>query len=282
MDLEKLLKLLGVEKLDESKQNEIKEKLDEVVKIKAKEKSDELLKEEKDKIIEDYEEKFEDYKKDVTSKFSNFVDSILEEELVIPDKVMEFARKGELYSELIEQFKIRLAIDEGLLDGEVKSLLKEAREEITRMREKMDDMTADKLELETDAQQMAAALYLRDKCEGLTESQKSHVIDILGDVTDKEEINRKFDLVVETATNDNDNNDDLNEEEKDYKCPECGKKMTTEDEKPKCPECEVDMKMVTESSVETDENEEEELDEDDSPFKKHMSQYLKVLKENRW
>jgi hypothetical protein len=50
--------------------------------------------------------------------------------MTIPDKVLEYARKGELYSDLIEQFKVRLGVDEGLLDEEVKALLKEAKTEI--------------------------------------------------------------------------------------------------------------------------------------------------------
>jgi hypothetical protein len=54
-------------------------------------------------------------------------------EMTIPDKVLEYARKGELYADLIEQFKVRLGVDEGLLDEEVKSLLKEAKTEIQNL-----------------------------------------------------------------------------------------------------------------------------------------------------
>ncbi|NIQ07682.1 MAG: hypothetical protein GWO20_18795, partial [Candidatus Korarchaeota archaeon] len=96
----------------------------------AESKVEEALVSEKEKLVEEFEEKFEDYKEDVTSKFSNFVDGILEEEMVIPEKIVRYARLGELYEDLIDQFKVRLAIDEGLLDAEVKGMLGEAKEEI--------------------------------------------------------------------------------------------------------------------------------------------------------
>jgi gas vesicle protein len=77
--MDKLLEMLGVQKLDEEKQDAIKEKLDTLIEVKAKESVDEMLKVEKDKLIEQYEEKFDAYKEDITSKFSNFVDEILDE-----------------------------------------------------------------------------------------------------------------------------------------------------------------------------------------------------------
>ena len=52
-------------------------------------------------------------KDDIVEKFNDFVDNVLEQELKIPDKFFEFAKKGELYDDLIHQFKIRNAVDEG-------------------------------------------------------------------------------------------------------------------------------------------------------------------------
>lgn len=201
MDIEKILGLLGVEKLDESKQTEIQETLATIIEAKAKEiattKVEESLEEEKVKLVEEYETKFEDYKDDVTSKFSNFVDSILEEELVIPEKVVRYARLGELYEDLIDQFKVRLAIDEGLLNDEVKDMLKEAKDEIENLRSDVNELTGTKLQLEEDAKKMATHIYLRNKCDGLTESQKSVVLNILEN-SSQEEIDNKFDVIVES------------------------------------------------------------------------------------
>lgn len=201
MPFEKVLEMLGVDKIDESKQAEVKDALETIIETKATElageKVEASLNEEKEKLVEEFEKKFEDYKEDVTSKFSNFVDSILEEEMVIPEKIVKYARLGELYEDLIDQFKVRLAIDEGLLDGEVKSMLGEAKEEITKLRDDVNELTGQKLQLEKDARDLATHVYLRKKCDGLTEGQKTSVMNILEGAS-KEDIDKKFDIVLES------------------------------------------------------------------------------------
>jgi hypothetical protein len=213
--MDKLLEMLGVQKLDEQKQDAIKEKLDTLIEVKAQETVTELLKEEKDKLIEQYEEKFDAYKEDITSKFSNFVDEILESEMTIPDKVLEYARKGELYADLIEQFKVRLGVDEGLLDEEVKALLKEAKTEIQSLRKELDKNIAERLEIKSDATELAAELYLRNKCDGLTVEQTTHVLAMLEGVKDREEIDRKFEIIVEAYDKDADDEGDDDDDDDD-------------------------------------------------------------------
>jgi len=248
--MDKLLEILGVQKLDEEEQSKIKEKLSSIIEVKSKELLESSLKEEKERLIEEYEEKFEDYKKEITSKFSNFVDSIIEEEMVIPDNILEYARKGELYHDLIEQFKVRLSIDEGLLDNEVKSLLKEAKEEILNLKKELDETIDETLELKEDNQALSAELYLRKKTDGLTESQKEYVFNILGGVVDKKEIDKKFDIVLESAKS------MLEEEKKEEGNEEEGKGV-----------------LETENNL----NEEDK----DNPFKAHLKSYVNVLKESR-
>lgn len=268
--MDKLLKLLGVEKINESTQNEIKEKLEIIIETKSKEMLNDILSEEKEKLIEVYESKFNDYKDEITSKFSNFVDSVLDEEMSIPEKVLEFAKKGELYSDLIEQFKIRLSIDEGLLDEEVKSLLRESKEEIEGLREKLDKSIFENLEVKEDAQELASELYLRQKCDGLTESQKNHVIEMLEGILDKTEIDRKFGIILESYNineKDDDDDDDDDKKEKDKK---------DKDKKDKKGKGKVD--------ADADEDDEDDEDEDlneNSPFRQSVSEYIKILKENK-
>lgn len=197
MKVEDILKLINVEKLDESQQASIKEKIEDMIDVKSRERADSILEEEKKTLVEEYEVKFDDYKKDITSKFSNFVDSVLDEELKIPEKVMKYAKLGEGYGDLIEQFKIKLAIDEGVLDEEVKSLLKEAKEEIVKTRDDLNKAIAEKIELQEDAKEMATHIYLRKKCDGLTEAQKTRMISILGDLKDTKEIDKKFAILQE-------------------------------------------------------------------------------------
>lgn len=219
MDIEKILEMLGVEKIDESKQSEIKETLATIIESKAQEIADVKIEEsvvlEKEKLVEEFETKFEDYKEDVTSKFSSFVDNILEEEMVIPDKIVRYARLGELYEDLIDQFKVRLAIDEGLLNTEVKGILKEAKDEIQNLRDEINETTGKNLQLEKDAKEMATHIFLRKKCDGLTEGQKTSTMSIL-EGSSKDEIEKKFDVVLEsisTKTNIDEEETEINEEE---------------------------------------------------------------------
>lgn len=279
MDLEKILQMLGVEKLDESQKNEISEKLQGIVEVKAEEMMKDKLSTEKDKLVEEYEKKFEEYKEDITNKFSNFLDSVLDEELNIPEKVIEYARKGELYEDLIEQFKTRLAIDEGLLDNEVKELLREAKKEIINLRNEVNSLTESNLEVSEDAKKLAVSLYIHEKCDGLTESKKSKVMSLLEDITDKEKIDAKFDIILETIKVDEEK-DDLN----DCVCPECGKTSSVEGScsASKCPDCEVALKesSKSESHIEGN-NDKSDLNEDDSPFSTAKKHWLKILQEGK-
>lgn len=275
--MDKLLEMLGVQKLDEQEQEAIKEKLNTLIELKAKEAVDEMLQAEKNKLIETYEEKFDAYKEDITSKFSNFVDEILESEMTIPEKVLEYARKGELYSDLIEQFKVRLGVDEGLLDEEVKALLKEAKEEIQDLRKQLDGTIAEKLEVTGDAQDLAAQLYVRKKCDGMTVEQSGHVMAMLEGIKDRAEIDRKFEVIVEAYGNGNGKDDDEEDEEEDENGNGNGKKKKKKK----------DMKEGNEDgkgkvlTTEDEDLEKDNVDEDDGPFKNHLNSYLKVLKENK-
>jgi len=299
MDLSKILELLGANKLDEATQKKVSENLTAVMEIAVKEGVTAKLEEEKKTLVETYEKKFEDYKGDITAKFSNFVDTVLESELQIPEKVIAFAKKGELYDDLIEQFKVRLGVDQGLIDEEVKSLLKEAKEEILKLRGDANKTIAENLEVKKDAQEMAAQLYLHEKCKGLTEAQKTHVFSILEGVVDKAEIDKKFGILKESdyfpAVDIGD---------------EAGKKAIEKSKKKGDPKDGESQVMEDEDKEEEDEDEkEEEKDEKDgkgksevkeedeedddekkkkeekmdesSPFNQFKAQYLKVLKENR-
>jgi len=281
--MEKLLELLGVQKLDEGEQEIIKEKLQTLIEVKAQELMETKLEDEKTKLIEAYEDKFETYKEDVTGKFSNFVDEILEQELQIPEKVLEYARKGELYSDLIEQFKVRLGVDEGLLDEEVKALLKEAKDEIVKLRDELNESISDKLQTKQDATELAAEVYLHRKCKGLTEGQSQHVIEMLDGVTDREEIDRKFDIIVEGYNgNGNGNGDDEDDDDEDED--ENGKKKKKDKKKNGNGKDKKDKKDMDEDGKGKVDADEDKLNEDEGEgnlFSEHLKGYVEVLKENK-
>jgi len=283
--MEKLLELLGVQKLEESEQEVIKEKLQTLIEVKAQELMESKLEDEKTKLIEAYEEKFETYKEDITGKFSNFVDEILEQEVKIPEKVLEYARKGELYADLIEQFKVRLGVDEGLLDEEVKALLKEAREEIVKLRDELNESISEKLQTKQDATELAAEVYLHRKTKGLTEGQKEHVLEMLDGVTDREEIDRKFDIIVEAYNgkngNGNGNGDDDEDEDEDEDENGNGKKKKKKNGNGNGNGKEMKEDEDGKGKVDGEEDPPKLDEEDNSPFKQHLDGYVKTLRESK-
>lgn len=299
--MDEILKLLGIDKLDESSSSDIKNKLSEMVDVKARERASVYLKEERENLLREYEEKFEDYKKDITSKFSNFVDSVLEEELHIPEKVMRYAKIGEMYHDLIEQFKIKLAIDEGVLDEEVKNILKEAKEEIVNLKNKVNKLTGEKLQVEEDARQMAAHIYLRKKCDGLSESKRDYIINLLGDITDSKEIDRKFEYALKMSE-EIEPGVEVPEAEAASNacvCPQCGAITSSKMEcsATPCEHCGSMMEDVKEDPIPAEEagqgsmevpanlsDPEDKMVEEgtDGPYNEMKKRWLKILKENRF
>ncbi len=300
--MDEILKLLGIDKLDESSSTDIKKKLSEMVDVKARERANTYLKEEREKLLKEYEDKFEDYKKDITGKFSNFVDSVLEEELQIPEKVMQYAKVGELYHDLIEQFKIKLAIDEGVLDEEVKGLLKEAKDEIVGLKSQLNKLTGEKMTVEEDAKQMAAHIYLRKKCDGLVESQRDYIMNLLGDITDAKEIDRKFEYAVKMSESFEPGAEVPVEDGEAFNnacvCPQCGAIASSQTacSATACGTCGAMMKDVNEDPVPADEQGQGSMEvpdtlpepeagrvaESTSPYEGQMKEkWLKILKENR-
>jgi len=265
--MDKILEMLGITKLDESDQEALKTELETIIETKASEKASEKEEEIKEQVIEEMEKKFDDYKEDITSKFSNFLDDILEEEISLPENILEYAKIGEEYKPLIESFKTKLAIDEGILDDDVKAILKEAKEEIVSLTEKLDESKAEELELDEKITKIANENHLLKKCDGLTPKQKAKVFNILEGAS-VEEIDKKFDIIVKINEEDEENEEDFDTKE----CPECGtenpKKAT------KCKECGTSFKKDKEKNESKSYMENETLNENDP-----KNLWLKVLRE---
>jgi len=276
MSLEKIYEELGIDKLDEEKQTEMKQYLDETVELKAKEVAENKVEEEKEKLVEQYEQKFEDYKEDITSKFSSFVDDILEKELEIPEKVKEYARLGEKYEPILENLFTNVAIDKGKIDERAKELISESSEEIEKLRNRVNDLTSKNMEVTEDAKEMASHIYLRKKCDGLTEAKKERIIKLLENVKSTEEIDRKFKILSEDSSSLNEktmycvecgNEVEVNEDENDATCPECGGKLSE--------------KKKGKTNEELDEGKKPEDKTKQTQFSMR-DQWLNMIKENRY
>lgn len=265
--MDELLKLLKVDALDEADQDVIKSKLEVLIEAKVQEKVEKLIEKESEKLVEEYSTKFETYKDEVLSKFSDFVDKVIDEELVIPENIIEYARKGELYEDVIEQLKLRIAIDEGILDDEAKSIMTEAKEEIIDLRGQLDESISENIEAKSLLSEARAELYKNDLCEGLTYKQKSKILPLLEGLEDFEEIDRKFTIISEALMDDDDSDeddsDDDSDDEKDSK-----KKKHKEPDGDECDESKKNGKGSEEVTV----------NEEEKKFKDFFSQFLEAQK----
>ena len=272
MEIKDILTALKTELLTEEQQAEIQQKIQDLVDIQVGIKLNEALDKEKEDLIAVYEEKFEDYKLDITSKFSDFVDTILEQELEIPEEITEYARKGELYGDLIEEFKVRIGIDEGAMSEEARDLLKEARDEILGLREEINESINESMEAKSDAKAFAAELYKRSKCDGLTEAQRKNVMRLLEGIDKTEDIDRKFEIIVNHYLNEKES-----EEDDTCVCPDCGEKTVSSNTN-ECVDCGAKLKNKIaegQAEVKTD----KVINDTNSPFDDYKQNVLKILKE---
>lgn len=273
--MDKILELLNVSALNESDQEKIVERLEVLIESKAQEILEGKLQEAKEEMISEYEQKFETYTDKVLANFSDFVDTILEEELEIPDQIIEYARKGELYEDLIDEFKIRLRIDEGdSIDEEVKDLLKEARDEIDELRSQLDEQISTSMEAKELLKESYSQLYINELCEGLTTAQRSKIVPMLEGISDIETIDKKFGILYETFVSDEDEDDEDgkdsepdNDEDDNY---------SEDEEKPK-----KKMKMKGKGKIEVDSDSDEETNESIKRNATLINEALTFLRENK-
>lgn len=293
--MEDFLKELGIDKLDESQQTALTEKINNIIDIRVSEKCSEVISEEKENLLVEYEAKFDEYKNDITSKFSDFVDSILTEEMDIPEKIYEFAKYGELYKDVIDQLKVKLAIDEGVLNDEVKSLLKEAKTEILSLKKEYNDVMAKNIELAEDVKTLSSHVYLIEKCKGLTEFQARKVMSILEGVTNKKEIDSKFNIIIEemdvTVSSEQQTDNDM----ETFTCKECGYVGTAgldDTGKKVCPKCGAAVEDIAnvnqaddfgQGQMEVDTNTPllDTNESADETFNENIKRWAKILKENK-
>jgi len=197
--LSEILKLLGINKLEEADQKVVEDKIKILLETKVNEVVVEKLEEEKEKLEGEYDDKFDEYKDYITETFSNFVDSILDPKLEeLDEDIKEYARKGQLYGDVIEQLKVRLAIEEGALNDEVNDLLTEAHSEIQALRKNNDALKVKNLELQKDAKDLSTYVYINKKVTGLTEDQRIKAVALLEGLDTSEKIDAKFELIKET------------------------------------------------------------------------------------
>lgn len=270
--------------LDESIVQELQQLVNEIVDTKVdivaaqkvKDALDPTIEEAKQQLANDYMNKFEDYKLDTATKFSNFCDEVFNTELNIPDEIKEWAHKGQRYADLIEQIRARVIVDEGGVNAEVAATLQEARDEITKLRDELnkqisenvsmkDEYTKTLEEAKAKIEELGSHVYISEKCEGLSALNRTKVMNLLKGETDVAKIDERYEFIIKNVINEdpgtplgNEKTPFQQEVEQKCKCPSCGKVISITDgngtscEMIKCPDC-TDVNLVC-ADCDTNEN----------------------------
>ena len=148
----------------------------------------------KEGTLEDAKTAIEEYKESLTEKISSYLESELQN--LIPENLVEAQAKVEAYEPIVEKVK---SVFKGYgveVDSEAHDVLKEAKDEILGLQKSYDTIVAEKLKLEGKTAELLAKYVLKEKCDGLTESQTAK-INVIFKGSDVEEIEEKFESVAD-------------------------------------------------------------------------------------
>jgi hypothetical protein len=155
----------------------------------------------KENVLEEVKKEVETYKEQLVEKISAYLDSEMEN--LIPEDAIEAIAKVEVYEPLVEGFKRTIARYGIEMESEGHSLLREAKEEIERLREEYDEATSKAVELTNEMEKINSTVTLMEKCDGLTDVQKKKMLVIFKNKS-VDEINERFDevrdMIVENAS----------------------------------------------------------------------------------
>lgn len=126
--------------------------------------------------INEIENDVEAYKDKLSDATAKTINDIIEEDLEFPEKVLKYAATGEFYQDLIDQFKIRMAIDDGLVNEEARELLREAKQTILNLRSNIAKAKASTKCVREDLKIMSKQLYIHKKLDEVkTDTAKKRV-----------------------------------------------------------------------------------------------------------
>lgn len=212
MKLKEKLKALADVLTDEqlvSLEEQIKTMVSDEVALRVEEKTTELdkeaelyceqeiekrLTEEKEKLIEQYEEKLEELENTIVEK----VDQFLEMEVTsqISDEMIEKVAINETFKPIVEGIQKLFEEKYVALDAEGNKILAETKAEVKELKDKLDEVYAEKLELSKLAENAAVQLKISEKTQDLTESQKQRVKVFFEDKS-FDEVDSKIDSFIE-------------------------------------------------------------------------------------
>lgn len=152
----------------------------------------------KETVLEDVSKEVTAFKESLVEKMDSFLEA--EMKTLVPENLIESEAKLEIYEPLVEGFKSTIAGFGIKIDSEGHNLLKDAKKEIERLSEEVNQKTENFMKLESVAGKLLAKTTLMEKCSGLTNEQ-AEKINVIFAGKDVEEINEKFDSIRDLIVN---------------------------------------------------------------------------------
>ncbi len=215
--MDKLQELLKAMEITEDSIKEIVKLVQETVDLKLLE-GKELQEAE---LKEQFEADYAAFSDELVEKLSMFLDETLKENLEIPAEVVEWAKKGKEYSQILEALKVKIQLDEGALNEEATKKLDEANAAAGEMKDKLDAALAENLKLADKIQKFETVQHIDNKCAeaALSVDETANVKKLMNGFS-IEEVDEKFETVVKFVkgkASDDTSEDDTTDENVDGK-----------------------------------------------------------------
>jgi hypothetical protein len=157
-----------------------------------------------EKVAKDLQEKKEAdiaaFKKQIVEKLDKYLE--LEMEKKIPQTYVEAVAKVSVLEPIVEGVKKSLVENHISFDEKNFGLLKDAREEIVKLREEHANSIKESMELNSELKDLQRSLKISEVCEGLTDTQRERTTKLL-ESYDVDEIGERFaairDIIIEGA-----------------------------------------------------------------------------------
>lgn len=156
-------------------------------------------------ITEEYDEKMATLEEKLVGTIDKFIDSEISES--ISDEAIAKIAINETYKPIVDDIVSIFENKFVALDTEGHAILKEAKEEIESLEDKLSSTMAEKMELKEDVDESKSAILILKESEGLTETQKDRIVTFF-EGKDYEEIKSKISSFVELITENEEEEDD--------------------------------------------------------------------------
>ncbi|MCD4693300.1 MAG: hypothetical protein K8R79_10325 [Calditrichales bacterium] len=154
-------------------------------------------------MLERIEKDYERFKDKLTDTTAKTINEIFEEDLQLSENVRKWAYKGKLYDNIIQQFKIRISVDDCLMDEQALSLLREAKGTILNLRSNIAKAKNSTAMVKDDIKTMRKQLYIYKRLDEMKinnlNQHKIKTILLEGDIDNlsEYEIDKKINLLLE-------------------------------------------------------------------------------------